>query len=62
MRVAVMGSGGVGGYVGARLAASGQDVTFVARGAHLAAMRDRGLRLESALGQGSTFTVTFPLR
>src|SRR5690606_42115231 len=50
MRVAVTGSGGVGGYVGARLAASGQDVTFVARGAHLAAMRDRGLRLESALG------------
>jgi 2-dehydropantoate 2-reductase len=45
-----MGSGGVGGYVGGRLAASGQDVTFVARGAHLAAIRERGLALRSALG------------
>jgi 2-dehydropantoate 2-reductase len=45
-----MGSGGVGGYVGGRLAASGQDVTFVARGAHLAAIREHGLALRSALG------------
>jgi 2-dehydropantoate 2-reductase len=45
-----MGSGGVGGYLGARLAASGQDVTFVARGAHLAAIRGHGLALRSALG------------
>jgi len=44
MRIAVMGSGGVGGYVGGRLAASGQDVTFVARGTHLAAIREHGLR------------------
>ncbi|MBV9969183.1 MAG: 2-dehydropantoate 2-reductase [Xanthobacteraceae bacterium] len=43
MRVAVMGSGGVGGYFGARLAKGGADVIFVARGAHLAAMRERGL-------------------
>jgi 2-dehydropantoate 2-reductase len=50
MRIAVMGSGGVGGYVGARLAAAGQDVTFVARGAHLAAIREHGLALRSALG------------
>jgi 2-dehydropantoate 2-reductase len=50
MRIAVMGSGGVGGYVGGRLAASGQDVTFVARGAHLAAIREHGLALRSALG------------
>ena len=50
MRIAVMGSGGVGGYVGGRLAAAGQDVTFVARGAHLAAIRERGLALRSALG------------
>ena len=50
MRIAVMGSGGVGGYVGGRLAASGQDVTFLARGAHLAAIRDHGLALRSALG------------
>jgi 2-dehydropantoate 2-reductase len=45
-----MGSGGVGGYLGARLAASGQDVTFLARGAHLAAIREHGLALRSALG------------
>jgi 2-dehydropantoate 2-reductase len=50
MRIAVMGSGGVGGYVGGRLAASGQAVTFVARGAHLAAIREHGLALRSALG------------
>ncbi len=50
MRIAVMGSGGVGGYLGGRLAASGQDVTFIARGAHLEAIRDSGLRIESALG------------
>ena len=50
MRIAVMGSGGVGGYLGARLAASGQDVTFLARGAHLATIREHGLVLRSALG------------
>jgi 2-dehydropantoate 2-reductase len=41
-----MGSGGVGGYFGARLANAGEDVTFVARGAHLAAMREHGLAIE----------------
>ena len=46
MRIAVMGSGGVGGYFGARLVKGGADVHFVARGAHLAAMRDRGLAVE----------------
>ena len=51
MRIAIMGSGGVGGYLGGRLAAGGQDVTFIARGAHLAAIRERGLRIESA-GRG----------
>jgi 2-dehydropantoate 2-reductase len=50
MKIAVMGSGGVGGYLGARLAAAGQDVTFIARGAHLAAIREHGLALRSALG------------
>jgi 2-dehydropantoate 2-reductase len=50
MRIAIMGSGGVGGYVGGRLAASGQEVAFIARGAHLAALRARGLKIESALG------------
>jgi 2-dehydropantoate 2-reductase len=46
MRIAILGSGGVGGYFGGRLAATGVDVTFVARGAHLAAMRQRGLRID----------------
>lgn len=50
MRIAIMGSGGVGGYFGARLAQGGADVTFIARGAHLGAMRERGLRVESPLG------------
>jgi 2-dehydropantoate 2-reductase len=50
MRIAVLGSGGVGGYFGGRLAASGADVTFVARGAHLAALRQRGLRILSQQG------------
>jgi 2-dehydropantoate 2-reductase len=50
MRVAILGSGGVGGYFGGRLAAAGTDVTFVARGAHLAALRDRGLRVTSPHG------------
>jgi len=43
-----MGSGGVGGYFGAKLAKGGADVTFIARGAHLAAMREHGLAIESA--------------
>src|ERR1700761_439325 len=44
-----MGSGGVGGYFGARLVKGGADVTFIARGAHLAAMRANGLTIESSL-------------
>lgn len=50
MKIAVMGSGGVGGYFGARLAATGNDVTFMARGAHLDAIRSSGLRVRSPLG------------
>ena len=50
MRIAVVGAGGVGGYFGGRLAAAGADVTFLARGAHLEAMRARGLRLDSPKG------------
>jgi 2-dehydropantoate 2-reductase len=46
MKIVMMGSGGVGGYFGARLAAGGADVHFVARGAHLDAMRSRGLSIE----------------
>ena len=47
MRIAVMGSGGLGGLYGGRLAHAGFDVTFIARGAHLVAMNDQGLLLES---------------
>lgn len=47
MKILVMGSGGVGGLFGGRLAHAGYDVTFVARGAHLAAMREQGLAIES---------------
>lgn len=47
MKIAVMGSGGIGGYFGGLLGRSGQDVTFVARGAHLAALRTNGLGVES---------------
>lgn len=50
MKIAVMGSGGIGGYFGARLAQGGCDVAFIARGAHLAAMREHGLKIESELG------------
>ncbi|MDP9615399.1 MULTISPECIES: ketopantoate reductase family protein [Streptomyces] len=51
MRIAVIGAGGVGGYFGARLAAAGDDVTFVARGRHLAAIREKGLTVRSPLGE-----------
>jgi 2-dehydropantoate 2-reductase len=50
LRIAVLGAGGVGGYFGARLGADGNDVTFVARGAHAAAMRERGLKVLSPMG------------
>ncbi len=47
MKILMMGSGGVGGFFGGRLAHAGFDVSFIARGAHLAAMRDNGLLIES---------------
>jgi 2-dehydropantoate 2-reductase len=50
MRIAVIGTGGIGGIYGAALAKAGADVAFVARGAHLAAMRERGLRVEGDRG------------
>jgi 2-dehydropantoate 2-reductase len=50
MRIAVMGTGGVGGYFGARLARAGHQVAFVARGRQLDALRAHGLRVESPLG------------
>ena len=45
MRIAVVGAGAIGGYLGARLALAGEDVTCIARGPNLAAMRERGLKL-----------------
>lgn len=55
MRIAVVGAGGVGGGFGAALAKAGADVTFIARGAHLAAMKANGLRVEG--GRGETHLV-----
>jgi 2-dehydropantoate 2-reductase len=50
MRIAVMAAGALGGYFGARMAAAGHDVIFIARGANLGAIRTSGLRIESVLG------------
>ena len=50
MKIAIVGAGGIGGYVGGRLAAAGVDVAFVARGAQLAAFRERGLTIRSQRG------------
>jgi len=55
MKAAVIGAGGVGGYFGGLLARAGHDVTFIARGAHLEAIKQNGLRVESQLD--GTFTV-----
>ncbi len=50
MRVAIIGVGAIGGYVGIKLALAGEDVTFIARGANLEALRSRGIRLITADG------------
>jgi 2-dehydropantoate 2-reductase len=50
MRFGIFGAGGVGGYFGGRLAQAGHDVTFIARGKHLSAILETGLRVESILG------------
>jgi 2-dehydropantoate 2-reductase len=50
VHIAILGAGAVGGYYGGLLARCGQDVTFIARGAHLAAIREHGLRVESVHG------------
>lgn len=54
MRIAIVGSGAVGGYFGGRLAYAGADVTFIARGEQLAAFRRHGLRIQSPLGDVHT--------
>jgi 2-dehydropantoate 2-reductase len=55
MRIAIMGSGGVGGYYGGLLAKAGQEVTFIARGTHLEELRNKGLHVKSVHGD---FTVS----
>ncbi|MFT4192660.1 MAG: 2-dehydropantoate 2-reductase N-terminal domain-containing protein [Comamonas sp.] len=50
MKIAIMGTGGVGGYFGAKLALGGNEVSFIARGAHLAAIKEHGLTVHSPLG------------
>ena len=57
MRIAVVGAGGVGGYFGGRLAEAGADVVFLARGAHLEALRTGGLRLVSPKGNAHITSV-----
>jgi len=57
MRIAVLGSGGIGGYYGALLAKAGHDVAFIARGAHLEAMQQRGLTVRTPDGE-ATISVT----
>ena len=56
MKAAVIGTGGVGGYCGGLLARAEHEVTFIARGAHLGAIKRNGLRVESQLD--GTFTVS----
>ena len=48
MKVAIIGAGAIGGLVGAKLALAGEDVTFIVRGANLAAIRERGIKLDHA--------------
>ena len=54
MKICIFGAGAIGGYMGAKLAKAGADVSLVARGPHLAAMRDKGLTL---IEEGERFTV-----
>ncbi len=58
LKIAVFGAGGVGGYFGARLAQTGEDVTFIARGGQLEALRKSGIRVESVQGDFSLPQVT----
>jgi len=58
MRIAVMGAGAVGGYFGALLAQAGHEVSFIARGAHMQAMRERGLILDGPRGRIEVKNIT----
>ena len=57
MKFAIAGAGAIGGFVGAMLARSGEDVTLIARGAHLRAIREHGVRVRGAIGD---FEVQLP--
>lgn len=57
MRIAIVGSGGLGGYYGGLLASAGHEVTFLARGAHLAALQEKGLEVKSVHGDFRLFPV-----
>ena len=57
MRIAIFGTGAIGGYFGGRLAQAGLDVTFIARGKHLQAIKKDGLRVESICGDFSVHPV-----
>lgn len=50
MKIAIMGTGGMGGYIGGQLAKAGREVSFIARGEHLKAIQEHGLRVESTFG------------
>ncbi len=58
MKFAILGSGAVGGYYGAKLARAGHDVTFIARGAHLDAIRERGMEIRSEMVGSFTVRAT----
>src|SRR4029079_15401991 len=60
MRIAIFGAGAIGGYMGAKLASVGVDVTLIARGPHLAAMQANGLKLIEGEGPEATETVVHP--
>src|SRR3982751_4860954 len=52
MKIAIVGAGAIGGYLGAKLAAAGEEVTFIARGANLDAIRQQGMKLIEEDGAG----------
>ena len=57
MKIAIIGTGGVGGYFGGKMAKAGFDVTFLARGEHLNAIRNSGLKVKSILGDFQVYPV-----
>src|SRR5215831_17527431 len=58
MRIAIFGTGGVGGHFGGRLAQAGEDVTFIARGEHLRAIKETGLKVDSLIGDLVVYPAT----